>query len=188
MFISFHQRKETNQRNAAQEGEGLDFKKATSRIFEIINILSLLRITLTCRQSRREGEIFCESNAFIHACNPIAAVLWLKSSRFYRLIRLHHQIICGEVLCQAFFQESGNRAPRASPINQNLKNYIPSPLRAGGVRELSRLAKRTIGKSLWFFLVTRRRLELRTPWLKVKCSTVWASGSFFRLPKYYTTT
>ena len=30
-----------------------------------------------------------------------------------------------------------------------------------------------------FVLVTHRRLELRTPWLKVKCSTVWASGSNF---------
>ena len=26
-------------------------------------------------------------------------------------------------------------------------------------------------------LVTRRRFELRTPWLKVKCSTDWANGS-----------
>ena len=38
------------------------------------------------------------------------------------------------------------------------------------------------------FLVTHRRLELRTPWLKVKCSTVWASGSnVFALPIYDTT-
>ena len=48
----------SHQKNAAQEGEGLDFKKATSRIFEIINILSLLRITLTCRQSRRNVSLF----------------------------------------------------------------------------------------------------------------------------------
>ena len=27
-------------------------------------------------------------------------------------------------------------------------------------------------------MVTRRRFELRTPWLKVKCSTDWANGSY----------
>ena len=65
----------SHQKNAAQEGEGLDFKKATSRIFEIINILSLLRITLTCRQSRRKGKIFYKTNELYCTCNPIAAVL-----------------------------------------------------------------------------------------------------------------
>ena len=28
-------------------------------------------------------------------------------------------------------------------------------------------------------LVLHRRLELRTPWLKVKCSTAWANGSYW---------
>ena len=28
------------------------------------------------------------------------------------------------------------------------------------------------------FMVTHRRFELRTPWLKVKCSTDWANGSY----------
>ena len=28
-----------------------------------------------------------------------------------------------------------------------------------------------------FSVVLHRRLELRTPWLKVKCSTVWANGA-----------
>ena len=31
-----------------------------------------------------------------------------------------------------------------------------------------------------YLLVIHRRFELRTPWLKVKCSTDWASGSFGR--------
>ena len=29
-----------------------------------------------------------------------------------------------------------------------------------------------------FFLVIHRRVELRTPWLKVMCSTYWANGSY----------
>ena len=43
-----------------------------------------------------------------------------------------------------------------------------------------------------FLLVTHRRVELRTPWLKVMCSAIWANGSSvairessFSLPKYY---
>ena len=42
-----------------------------------------------------------------------------------------------------------------------------------------RLTKKVARECVQPFLVTHRRLELRTPWLKVKCSTVWASGSFF---------
>ena len=32
-----------------------------------------------------------------------------------------------------------------------------------------------------FCVVTHRRLELRTPWLKVRCSTNWANGSYIAL-------
>ena len=60
-------------------------------------------------------------NSFNCICNTIAVRLRSKSSRFYRLIRLHHQIICGEAFCQAFSRKSGNRISRASPTNQNLK-------------------------------------------------------------------
>lgn len=34
------------------------------------------------------------------------------------------------------------------------------------------------------FLVLHRRFELRTPWLKVKCSTGWATGAFWIVPYY----
>ena len=36
MFISFHQRKETNQRNAAQEERGLDREKANMPHFLVL--------------------------------------------------------------------------------------------------------------------------------------------------------
>ena len=115
LFISCPRRQETNQRNAAQEGEGLDFKKATSRIFEILNILSLLRITLTCRQSRREGGDSLQNKRLIFTCNTIAVILRLKSSRFYKLIWLHHQIICeGVFWLHLFCKKGGTRLPDKS--------------------------------------------------------------------------
>ena len=53
--------KKSYKSNAAQEEEGLNLKNAGKPHFEIYDILSLLRITLTCRLCRQANEVILSS-------------------------------------------------------------------------------------------------------------------------------
>ena len=91
-------------------------------------------------------------------------------------------------LCLSFRKEARNHAPesfffpfpRPSSCCAPWPGHDRFPLDSG-LREFEsqyRLFnnKRT-AKAVLLLLVTHRRFELRTPWLKVKCSTVWANES-----------
>ena len=49
---------------------------------------------------------------------------------------------------------------------------------AHGVVPAGTKKERKTTRVLLSFLVLLRRIELRTPWLKVKCSTSWATGAY----------
>ena len=120
-YVHFFPPAERNEPKKRRLGKGgFINQNATSRILIYINISPRPRPHPSVGRADEKGGFYI-INELIYTCNTVAVMLRLKSSRFYWLKRLHHQIICGEVLCQAFFQESGNRVP-CRPTNQNLIN------------------------------------------------------------------
>ena len=121
-YVHFFPPAERNEPKKRRLGKGgFINQNAASRILIYINISPRPRPHPSVGKADERGRFFI-INGFNCTRNTVAVILRLKFSRFYEIIRLHHQIICGEVFWLHLFSQKRWNAFPASPTNQNLIN------------------------------------------------------------------